>query len=382
MSQFDTFNRILASLHEAMLDDAHWPATSALVDEFLGTVGNAILVGEGPEDDVRILFAALHYRGQRRPDLERDYLDNYHPWDECVPRVRKLPDGKLVHVTDLLTEPELKTSRAYNEYSPRSNTQNSLVVRLDGPDGSHISWIICDPVQPGDWSSARTERVACLLPHIRQFVQVRQALANAGVLGEPLAGLLDNTRLGVIQLGRRGRIIEANDRARDILRRGDGLFDQGGFLRARLPSDNARLEGLLAQVLPRYGEAASSGSLTVRRPPGLPRLVVHLSPVAARQMDFGLKSVAALVLVVDPASRPRIDPVLVAAALDLTPSQSQVAVMLTQGRSVHDIAATTGRQPSTVRQFLKQIYNRRNLTGRADLVRLVLSLSDLPGLGP
>ena len=60
----------------------------------------------------------------------------------------------------------------------------------------------------------------------------------------------------------------------------------------------------------------------------------------------------------------------------------RVAVMLAQGRSVHDIAATTGRQASTVRQFLKQIYNRRDLTGRADLVRLVLSLSDLPGSGP
>ena len=84
---------------------------------------------------------------------------------------------------------------------------------------------------------------------------------------------------------------------------------------------------------------------------------------------------------VDPASRPSIDPAVVGAALDLTPSQSQVAGMLTQGRSVRDIA-TTGRQPSTVRQFLKQIYNRRSLTGRADLVRLVLSLSDLPGSGP
>ena len=152
-------------------------------------------------------------------------------------------------------------------------------------------------------------------------------------------------------------------------------------MRARLPGDNARLEGLLARVLPRYGEAARSGSLMVRRPPGLPRLVVHLSPVSARQLDFGLKSVAAQVLVVDPAMRPRLDPSVVAAALDLTPSQSQVAVMLAQGRSVHDIASTTGRQPSTVRQFLKQIYNRRRLTSRTDLVRLVLSLSDLPGLG-
>ena len=379
MSQHDAFDRIMTALHDAMLDDSHWPATSALIDEALGTMGNALLVGEGPEDDVRILFAAAHYRGQRREDLERDYLQNFHPWDERVPRVRKLPDSKLVHVTDLYTEQELKTSRTYNEFSPRANGQNSLNVRLDGPDGSHMTWVLCDPVEPGAWSSAQIETAQRLLPHIRQFVQVRQALADAEFVGETLTSLLDNTRLGVIQLGRRGRIIGANDRARDILRQGDGLFDQDSFLRARLPSDNDHLERLLAGALPRYGDTAASGSLMVRRPPGQPRLALHLSPVSARQLDFGLKSVSALVLVVDPASRPRIDREQVAAALDLTPSQSEVAVMLTEGRSVRDIALATGRQASTVRVFLKQVYNRRGLTGRADLIRLVLSLSDLRG---
>ena len=31
MSQQDLFNRILASLYEAMLDDTHWPATSIVM---------------------------------------------------------------------------------------------------------------------------------------------------------------------------------------------------------------------------------------------------------------------------------------------------------------------------------------------------------------
>ena len=62
-------------------------------------------------------------------------------------------------------------------------------------------------------------------------------------------------------------------------------------------------------------------------------------------------------------------------------SQSQVAVMLAQGRSVHGIAAAARRRASTVRQFLKQIYNRRDLTGRADLVRLVLTPFGPAGFG-
>ena len=79
MSDQDAFERIMASLSDAMLDETQWPATSALIDEACGAKGNAILVSEGPKDDVRSLFIGLYYRGQRREDLEREYLDQLLP---------------------------------------------------------------------------------------------------------------------------------------------------------------------------------------------------------------------------------------------------------------------------------------------------------------
>ena len=66
MNEPDAFERILASLYDAMLDDTRWPATSALLDEACGLTGNALLVGEGPKDDIRVLFVGLYHRGQRR----------------------------------------------------------------------------------------------------------------------------------------------------------------------------------------------------------------------------------------------------------------------------------------------------------------------------
>ena len=66
MSDQDAFERILASLYDAMLDDTRWPATSALIDEACGLTGNALLVGEGPKNDIQILFVGLYYRGHRR----------------------------------------------------------------------------------------------------------------------------------------------------------------------------------------------------------------------------------------------------------------------------------------------------------------------------
>ncbi len=78
MSDQDAFERILASLYDARMEDTRWPATSALIDEACGLTGNALLVGEGPKNDIRVLFVGLYYRGQRRTDLEREYLKVYH----------------------------------------------------------------------------------------------------------------------------------------------------------------------------------------------------------------------------------------------------------------------------------------------------------------
>ena len=374
MSDQDAFERILASLYDAMLDEALWPATSALIDEACGMQGNALLVGEGPKDDVRALFLGLYYRGERREDWEREYLDIYHPIDESVQRFRQLPDSRLVHTHDLYTAEELKTSPAYQEGLRRFSGQDGLRARLDGPDSSHYAWVTADPVTPGGWEAPQVALLRGLLPHIRQFIRVRQALVNAAALGTSVTGLLDNRRIGVIHLDRYGRIVAANDRARDILRRGDGLSDRDGVLRARAPADQVRLERLVADALPAAG--AISGSITLRRPSLLPRFTVHVKPVGLRQPDFGTQRTAVLVLLVEPGNRPRIDPSLVATTLGLTPAESQIAVWLTEGWTVRAIATATGRRESSIHWHLRQMYRKLGISRQADLVRLVLSITE------
>ena len=374
MSREDVFHRILASLHEATLDDARWPATTALIDEAcgIGQSGSAVVAG----DEAQVRFARAYSHGQPRQDLIDEYFQNYYPHDERVPRIRRLPDSRLVHIPDLYTEQERKTSVAYNEGLRRSGGQNGLNVRLDGPHGSHIIWAISNPLSTNGWGSSQIQMIERLLPHMRQFVCVRQALAGADALGASLTQLLDNTQVGVMHLDRSGRVVEANDRARFLLRRGNGLQDRNGFLCAWLPADDARLEQLLARALPTFSsEAVTGGSMTVRRSSGLPSLVVHVNPVTVRQTDFGGRRVAALVLVVDPGERPRIDPRLVAETLGLTPAESAVAVLLSQGKTVRDIAAETGRREESVYWHLRQIYKKRDISRQTDLVRLVLSLS-------
>ena len=377
MNNQDAFERILASLYDAMLDETRWPATSALIDEACGITGNGLMVAEGPKDDVRGLFVGLYYRGQRREDLEREYLEHYHAIDERVPRFRQLPVSRLVHINDLYTAEELKTSPTYNELLRRAGMQDGLNVRLPGLDGSHIGWGLNDPVDSDGWGASRIAMVQRLLPHIQQFVGVRPALVRAEARSSTVTALLDNPRIGVLELDRRGRILEGNDRARSILRHGDGLLDRNGMLRARAPADQVRLERLVGDALPASGAVAVSGSMVLRRSSVVPPFVVHVKPVGGPQPDHGARHVAALVLIVEPGRQHRIDPDLVATTLELTPAETKVAVGLAEGNSVRDMADATGHTKAAIYWHLQQIYQKHSISRQADLVRLVLSLGEL-----
>ena len=376
MSRQEAFNHIIASLHEAALGDTNWRATSALIDDACELVGSHLCI----LDRGTMLFDQMFSHGEPVPDQRDDYVKNYFLHDERVPRVLQLPDSLVVRALDVYTEAEHKTSPTYNELLLRNQARNGLQMRLDGPDGLDIVWVTCDPTGPGGWNSAQLGMVERLLPHVRQFVRVRQALAGAGALGASFTELLDNATVGVIHLDRRGLIVEANARARATLRRGDGLVDQAGCLRARVAADDIRLGALLARVLAGSGRPATSGSIAVQRSPTLPRLAVHMTPVAVAGQEFGIGRVTALVLIVDPAAKPRLEAEQVAATLGLTRAESRVAVALAEGASVREIATTTGRQESSVRWLVKQVHAKLEIPRNADLVRMVLAAAW--GTGP
>ena len=379
MNQPEILEHIIDSLNEAMLDDARWPDASALIDEAFGAKGSVLTLADArSKDNVEIFFTRCFYRGEDRSAWQQEYFRDYHANDEHLPRMRALPQGKIVPVAHLFSEQELKTSRMYNEALPRFDGQKGLTVCLHGPGGSRISWGIADPTHPSGWSSSQIDMIARVLPHLRQYVRVRTAFADADALGTSATELLGNTRAGVIQLDQRGRIVEANDSARELLGRNDGLSDRDGALHTAVPVDNARLQELLAQALPRFGEQGASGSMMVRRPSLLPRFALHVKPVGSREVDYRSRRVAALVLVVDPVERARIDPGLVQAVLGLTPAETEVAVLLAEGRTMRQIAATTGRGYSTVRTHLKHIFGKLGVSRQIEVAQLVLALSSLP----
>ena len=103
MSQHDDLNRIVAALSRAAFNDTHWSVASALIDGACRVKSNTLFYGyEHFSENPQLFFIRLCYHGQRNKELERVYIDEYYPWDEAVPRVRRLHDSQVVHVRDPL----------------------------------------------------------------------------------------------------------------------------------------------------------------------------------------------------------------------------------------------------------------------------------------
>ena len=378
MSERDAFDRILASMHDATLDETRWPATSALIDEVCGLTGNGLMVGEGPKDDVRARFVGLYFRGQRREDLEREYLTTYHAIDERVPRFRQLPARRLVHITDLYTAEELQDltdlqrDPAPGRHAGRPERPapraGPLPHRL-GPARSRRRGGLGGVADHDDPAAAAPCPAVRPRPAGRWLAPTPWARRSPTCSRPP--GWASSSWTGAGGSWRR------TTGALDLLRTGDGLCDQNGVLGAGVPADDAVLQGLLTRALPPVGGQGAGGSMTVRRAADPLPLVVHLLPIGRPEPAVCTWPGSALVLVVDPARRPRLDPALVAAGLGLTPMESRVAVLLTEGKSLREVAMATGRKDTTIRWHLRQIFAKCGIARQAELVRLVLSLADV-----
>lgn len=378
MTSHDQLERVIRKLHEAALGDVAWKVPACMFNEVIRVDGNTLVMGQGhSRADLDISFIESCYGDECRTDYDQRYFKQYYTRDERIPRILSLPKGQLIPTDDLYTEREKRISPAYNKKWRQS--KKGFHVRLDGSDGSHVVWILAGSTRRGGgWSSTQTEMIRSLLPHIRHFARVREALAYASAVCSSLEELLENGRFGVIQLDRHGRILAANDRARSILAQDGGLSDRGGFLGAPTIGENDELKRLLSCALPSLGVLPSAGSMTIGHPADRTRLVVHITPVAGREWDLNAQRVGALVLVVNPETQPQLDAGLVAKALHLTPAEGQLATMLAAGRTVRQIAAATGRTEGTVRWHLKQVFRKQGVSRQADLVRRVLWLNGIP----
>jgi DNA-binding CsgD family transcriptional regulator len=176
------------------------------------------------------------------------------------------------------------------------------------------------------------------------------------------------------------RVVFANAKAEDHLRRGAGLRHQRGRLATAKPALTHRLHAL-AREAARAGcaEGAIGGAVELPRAGSAP-LIAHLIPLAANRTEaiFAVDRPAAALFVVDPASDFSAAAKQFADRFGLTSAEGRVLAELLAGKGLHTTAARLGTSDATARTHAQRIFAKTGTHRQAELIRLFF-VQSLPG---
>lgn len=208
-----------------------------------------------------------------------------------------------------------------------------------------------------------------IVNHAVLLVQGQQKIALE-VFSQQLA---DQMCFGLFFLNEHCQLLWSNLAGKDILGTGDPLKEQNGHVSIRRRHENALMHAHVAKVCEEpslsFGnymvmEAVHSGSLH----PSL----IHILP------GGGISGHAcALVMVFNPELSLERALMPVCHTLGLSPSESRLAIALSDGASLKEAARDLGIKEYTARTYLKQIFGKLRVQRQADLVRILLK-SALP----
>ncbi|MHA7680785.1 helix-turn-helix transcriptional regulator [Cupriavidus sp. PET2-C1] len=227
-----------------------------------------------------------------------------------------------------------------------------------------------------------------LLAHMALSLENRWHRHSAADLSQALMCVIDGHPNATFLVEQDGRIVYCNRSAQALCGQGSGLYRDGEYLAAVMPTDHRTLHEMLAtlagaaQGLPpnagdtrdaHPGQAAlvPTQVLSVSAPGFALPTTLTLQPAGA-SMRNGLGEERALVVV--SARRQGAEHAhhdcLFARQFKLSEAQARVNALVFAGHSIASLAQVLHVSENTVRSHLKQIFQKTNTHGQMELVRL------------
>lgn len=157
-----------------------------------------------------------------------------------------------------------------------------------------------------------------------------------------------------------------------LLSRRDLLLEQGGAVTCRHPDSDRRMAAAVRGMESDGGDGQERRAVWLRRADGL----TAAATLHALRYGEGARhsSIRFLLTVLEPGARKRADPELLVAAYRLTAAEARLAALIAGGHGTEHCARMLRVKTCTLRSHLVSIYRKTGANGKADLVRLVLSL--------
>jgi len=368
MQALDKIEPLIETIYDAAVDPALWPSALASIADYVGGVAAALLSKDTAQGG-----ACAHFHFGLDPEFSRRYEETYWQFDPTA-NLSRFDVEEIVSVANLVPYDEFVDGRFFREWAkPQDWVDSANVVLEKSATGVSYLAVIRDKANGLVDDKAR-QRLATLAPHVRRAAAIGKVAELRQAEASTFMNVLDGLSAGLFLLNTAGRIVHANEAARDILATGEVLWSVAGRLVATDGQVNQALRDMLAAC--ERGDAANGTkgiALPIVACDG-EHYVAHALPLTSRgRRDSDAATVAIFVrkaTLIAPASSE-----VIGRTFKLTPTEMRVLLAIVEVGGVPEVAEAFGVADTTIKTHLGRLYEKTGLGRQADLVKLVAGFS-------
>jgi DNA-binding NarL/FixJ family response regulator len=195
--------------------------------------------------------------------------------------------------------------------------------------------------------------------------------AQTAPLLDSATAVLNRLPIGVILVTADSKILFFNGKAKSYLEKSDGLVaGPDRICHATLPGENKAFTKLLSDTLSSSHEGNKDGdfAISLTRLDSDSPLNVMVAPIGT-----GIAGRGAVLFVSDPAEPVELSVETICKLYSLTPAEGRLALGLTNGYKLDDLADQWGVSMHTVRSQLRQVFRKTDTSRQSELVKLILT---------
>ncbi|CAN5327400.1 helix-turn-helix transcriptional regulator [soil metagenome] len=308
-------------------------------------------------------------------ELARDIVGRHAEMGHMDPLRNALErSGEILLLEEVASREVLLENEFYKAVLQPYGIEQALGMHVREPGGLECNIGLTSIANGLTFGKAHKDFMAELRPHFCQALELFSRIYRDESEIDVLTDTLDRLTIGTFMIDGRGRMARANGAAQQLVGRGEAFRVLDGRLTLNGRSDSARFRQIIEQALAaRLKDDAVEDYVRAFRcidngNEGLGILVRAIRRDRLAPADLG----AAVVVYATDAGRGGSFKQLIATLFDLSPSEANLAALLTQGLTLAEAAREAGLTESTVRSYSKKIFAKLGVSRQAELVSLIL----------
>jgi len=389
---FDEFDTLIHQIYDAALKPERWGLVLAAIASACGASRSLLYTPHHTPDQGGFLFPF---------NISQSDIDHWARWGHIEDPLVKVAtergliargEGVAMNGEDLMPLTQLVRTEFYRRmWQPMDVARVVSGMVFDGTDARKLPTILAvyRSIHAPGFTDAEISLVRRLLAHVSRSLGVMFHLRDNRLQVASSLAALDRLR-GAVFLLSSDRIVQfVNTSGRDMLHGAPFVLtpspEAAGLGRLTLAPHLSRWNRTFVRCLSSAvggtsAETHFSAAAVLPAGTGQPAIVMNAAPLGETPFtDEGRSSPCGVVIAYDLSKAASLRAEKLVSTFDFTLAEAKAAIEVMHGGTTADMARRLGVSINTLKTQLKAVYSKSNANRHADLLKLLLALSEAQG---